>query len=216
VSVIAIDGPAGAGKSTVAAALARALGWSYLDTGAMYRAVALAALRAGTDLDDGAAVARVARAAVIEVDDGTVRLDGADVTDEIRSGRVTGAAPRVAALREVRDVLVERQRTIGERSDVVMEGRDIGAQVVPDAALKVYLTASLDERARRRLDQTGTPDATREDVAAALARRDEIDASRAASPLARAPDAVVVDTTDLGVDDVVRRILLELERARAR
>jgi CMP/dCMP kinase len=182
----------------------------------MYRAVALAALRAGTDLDDGAAVARVARAAVIEVDDGTVRLDGADVTDEIRSGRVTGAAPRVAALREVRDVLVERQRTIGERSDVVMEGRDIGAQVVPDAALKVYLTASLDERARRRLDQTGTPDATREDVAAALARRDEIDASRAASPLARAPDAVVVDTTDLGVDDVVRRILLELERARAR
>ncbi|HEX2235807.1 MAG TPA: (d)CMP kinase [Actinomycetota bacterium] len=215
-SVIAIDGPAGAGKSTVAAALARALGWSYLDTGAMYRAVALAALRAGTDLGDGAAVARVARAAEIEVDDGTVRLDGADVTDEIRSGPVTSAAPRVAALREVRDVLVERQRTIGERSDVVMEGRDIGAQVVPDAALKVYLTATLDERARRRLDQTGTPDATREDVAAALARRDEIDASRAASPLARAPDAVVVDTTDLGVDDVVRRILFELERARAR
>jgi cytidylate kinase len=217
-SVIAIDGPAGAGKSTVAAAVARALGWTYVDTGAMYRAVALAALSAGTDLGDAAAVARIARAARVEVGDGRVRLDGNDVTDEVRTERVTSAVSRVAALPEVRDVLVERQRAIGTVSDVVMEGRDIGVRVVPDAALKVFLTAALDARARRRLAQLGSSAAAAsvEEVARAIARRDEADASRAASPLARAPDAVIIDTTELDVDAVVERILIELERARGR
>jgi cytidylate kinase len=217
-SVIAIDGPAGAGKSTVAAAVARALGWTYVDTGAMYRAVALAALSAGTDLGDAAAVARIARAARVEVGDGRVRLDGNDVTDEVRTERVTSAVSRVAALPEVRDVLVERQRAIGRSSDVVMEGRDIGVRVVPDAALKVFLTAALDARAGRRLAQLApsAAAASLEEVARALARRDEADASRAASPLARAPDAVTIDTTELDVDAVVERILIELERARER
>lgn len=217
-SVIAIDGPAGAGKSTVAAAVARALGWTYVDTGAMYRAVALAALNAGTDLGDAAAVARIATGARVEVGDGRVRLDGNDVTDDVRTERVTSAVSRVAALPEVRDVLVERQRAIGRRSDVVMEGRDIGVRVVPDAALKVFLTAALDARAGRRLAQLGSSAAAAsvEEVARALARRDEADASRAASPLARAPDAVTIDTTGLDVDAVVERILIELERARER
>jgi len=209
-SVIAIDGPAGAGKSTVAHAVAAALGWSYLDTGAMYRAVALAALDRGIPPDSGDALGALARSLSFEPRSEGIIVDGVDVSARVRHERVTAVVSQVAAHPEVRAVLAQRQRDLARRADVVIEGRDIGAAVVPDAVLKVYLTASLATRAARRRDQLGLGDATTgEALEASLAARDEADASRAASPLTRAPDAVVIDTTELDVDEVVRRVVAE-------
>jgi len=213
-TVVAIDGPAGAGKSTVARALARALGWLHLDTGAMYRAVALAALDSGVDAMDEVELAELARRLDIEATPDAVLVDGVDVSARIRSAEVTDTVARVAAHARVRSVLAARQQAVARAADVVMEGRDIGATVAPGAALKVYLTASLKARARRRALELGSGDAATVDAeAAALAARDRADSSRRASPLAAAPDAVVVDTTDLTVEDVVGRVLAEL-RAR--
>ncbi|MFV0527083.1 MAG: (d)CMP kinase [Acidimicrobiales bacterium] len=201
--VIAIDGPSGSGKSTVARRLADELGLRYLDTGAMYRSVTLAVLSRGIDPDDEAAVADTARSARVELaEDGVVLLDGVEVTTAIRSAAVNDTVSAVAANQSVRAVLVDRQRQwIREHGGGVLEGRDIGTVVYPDARLKVYLTASDSARAARRARDEATDDQHR--VAQALARRDHADSTRQVDPLRQADDARVLDTTDLSIDEVV-------------
>jgi cytidylate kinase len=201
--LIAIDGPAGAGKSTVARALAGRLGITYLDSGAMYRCVALAALRAGTDVDDAAGLTGIAECLELELGDGRVELDGEDVSDAIRTPEVTAAASRVSAHPGVRAAMVARQRGLIEAGDYVAEGRDIGTVVSPEAPLKVFLNASPAERARRRAAETGEHP---RDVLDAQDARDERDESREHGPLRAADDAVEVDTTGLDADEVVERI----------
>ena len=191
--LIAIDGPAGAGKSTVARAVADALGFTYLDTGAMYRCVALAELRGAAD-PAACAIGFGER----------ITLDGDDVTDAIRSPEVTARASEVAARPEVRRQLVARQRELIRSGDYVAEGRDIGTVVAPDAELKVFLTASPRERARRRAEQTG---ADVEDVLRQQGERDARDEAREHSPLQPARDALRVDTDGLSVDDVTQKIV---------
>ena len=207
--LVAIDGPAGAGKSTVARELARELGFTYLDSGAMYRCVALLSLASPQ-----AQPAALAAAASIELAStpGRVLLDGRDVTEEIRAPAVSEAASRVAADPGVREALVEKQRELIARGDWVAEGRDIGTVVAPDAALKVFLTAGPRERARRRADQLGADPAV---VLADQTLRDERDITREHSPLAPAPGAVTLDTTALTVSDAVARVAA-LARASAR
>jgi cytidylate kinase len=202
--VIAIDGPAGAGKSTVARGVAEALGLTYLDSGAMYRCVALAALRAGTDLGDGAALGAVARGLEIEFRRDGVRLDGVDVSEQIRSSEVTAAASRVAAHPEVREAMVERQRALIAAAGYVAEGRDIGTVVSPDSPLKVFLTARDEVRARRRAAERGEPI---DEVRAAQLERDSRDREREHAPLRPAGDAVELDTTDLSVSEAVERVV---------
>jgi len=194
--VVAIDGPAGAGKSSVARAVAEALGFTYLDTGAMYRSVGLAAAR------DGVAPAEAAARARIELGE-RVLLDGEDVTEAIRTAEASEAASRAAADPAVRSALVAQQRRIVADGDWVAEGRDIGTVVAPDAAVKVFLTASPQERARRRAAQIGADVAT---VLAEQAIRDERDATREHAPLTAAPDAVQLDTTGLTLEQVVARV----------
>jgi cytidylate kinase len=201
--VIAIDGPAGAGKSTVARALAQRLGFTYLDSGAMYRCVALAALRAGVDPDDGEAAARLAAGLEIGFADGRVVLDGEDVGEEIRTPEVSAAASRVSVHAQVRAAMVERQRDLIASGRYVAEGRDIGTVVSPDAPLKVFLTATEDERVRRRAAETGEAATA---VRAAQAERDARDREREHGALRAAGDAVEVDTTGLAIDEVVARI----------
>jgi CMP/dCMP kinase len=208
--VIAIDGPAGAGKSTVAQGVARALDFAYLDSGAMYRCVALAALRAGIDLNDEERLAELARGIELDFADGRVSLDGADVTEKIRTAEVGEAASRVAAQPEVRGAMVERQRGLISNGRYVAEGRDIGTVVSPDAPLKVFLTASPEERARRRSEESGDP---ADGVLEAQRERDRRDRERDHGPLRPAEDAVEVDTTGLPVDEVVDRVVA-LARAR--
>jgi CMP/dCMP kinase len=218
VTTVAIDGPAGAGKSSVARALAAALGFRYLDTGAMYRAVALAALRRDIDLDDEAALASVLRGLSLELDGDRVLVDGSDVSAEIRSPAVTSGAARAARHPSVRAALAASQRALAQGGDVVMEGRDIGSEVLPDADVKIYLTASLDERARRRAHQSGAP-MSGEELAvlrADLARRDESDHTRAVSPLVQATDAIVIDSTGMSQEEVVAGIVAEVRRREGR
>src|SRR5260370_10876385 len=207
--IIAIDGPSGAGKGTIARATAHALGYRHIDSGAMYRAVGWKALQAGIALDDEGAVAALADASRIEVTEAAVAIDGVDVTRAIRTPEIDRAAAAVARLPQVRAGLVDRQRRLGAGGGVVMEGRDIGTVVFPDADVKVYLDASPDERARRRASnaaRTGGPTAVAE-VATMLTERDELDRTRQASPLYAARDAKVVDTTGKSVDDVVREVM---------
>lgn len=206
---IAIDGPAGAGKSTVAKALAKALDAMYLDTGAMYRAFGLALLRMGVDVTDPAAVAAHARNTDITVDyvDGGQRIyiGGEDVTGAIRSPEVSAAASLTSAVPEVREEMVALQRRIAEGHNVIMDGRDIGTVVLPNATLKVYLTASAEERARRRcreLEEKGAPQPY-EQVLREIEERDWRDTHREASPLKAAADAVIVDTSDMSLDESV-------------
>jgi cytidylate kinase len=222
--VIAIDGPAGAGKSTIAAMLAARLGVPYLDTGAMYRAVALLALRAGLEvpLDDrGAAkVQHLLADHTIDVAVGkgrtAVMIDGEDVSHQIRTPECSAMASAVSALPGVRRQLVEMQRRIGAQNGGVIEGRDIGSVVFPDAQLKVFLTASPEERASRRLRdvQRLDPTASLQDVQQEQHRRDRQDSSRGESPLKVARGAVVVDTSGLAPEEVIGRLLEELDRAR--
>lgn len=215
--VVAIDGPAGSGKSTVARGVARALRFLVLDTGAMYRAATLAALDRGLDLTDAAAVTEAARAAEIVVgedQDDRVLLDGRDVSSDIRGPAVTAAVSIVSAHPGVREVMVARQRAWAERhGGGVVEGRDIGTVVFPDAAVKVFLVASDDERARRRQrdEEAAARQADVGEVREALARRDALDAGRTASPLKPADDALVIDTTGRTVDDVVAEIVSRFE-----
>jgi CMP/dCMP kinase len=202
--VISIDGPAGAGKSTVARAVAERLGFTYLDSGAMYRCVALGAIERGVDLDDPVGTGKLAGSLAIEFGHGRVKLDGDDVSIPIREPRVTEAASRLSVHPAVREALVARQRELIEAGDYVAEGRDIGTVVSPDAPLKVFLTATAEERARRRAEQTGeNPEA----VLAAQRDRDDRDRSREHSALEPAADAVEIDTTDLGLEQVVDRVV---------
>ena len=206
---IAIDGPSGAGKGTVARAVATHLGYRHVDSGAMYRAVGWKALREAVPLDDESSVARIATGAQLSVSDEAVTIDGADVTRAIRTPEIDRAATAVARLPQVRAALVARQRAYGEHGGIVMEGRDIGTVVFPDADVKIYLDASPEERAWRRAHDpahTGGPTAVAE-VATALTARDELDRSRNVSPLYAAADAVVIDTTGQSVDNVVERVL---------
>jgi CMP/dCMP kinase len=202
--VIAIDGPAGAGKSTVARALAERLGLTYLDSGAMYRCVALAALRGGVELDDARALADLARGLQIQPAGGRVILDGEDVTEAIRDPAVTAAASRVSVHQGVREAMVERQRALIAAGDYVAEGRDIGTVVSPDSPLKVFLTAGEAERARRRAAETDEP---LDRVQAAQASRDARDRHREHGALRPAADATEIDTTGLDVDQVVDRVI---------
>jgi cytidylate kinase len=203
--VIAIDGPAGSGKSTVAKALAARLGLEYLDTGAMYRGVTFAALRRGIDPGERDQVARLVQDLELQVGPEAVVVDGVDATIEIRGPEVSRAVSIVAANPDVRSEMVRRQRAwVAERDGGVLEGRDIGTVVFPDAELKVYLTADPEVRAQRRSKEVR--DLDYETVAADLARRDALDAGRDVSPLTEAPDAYVVDTTGLGVDEIIEVI----------
>jgi cytidylate kinase len=208
--IIAIDGPSGAGKGTVARGVARALNYRHIDTGAMYRALAWKALRDGIDLDREHDVAALGERADFDLEQGRVRIDTRDVAAAIRTPEIDAAAATIARHPAVRRVLVARQREYGQGGGIVMEGRDIGTVVFPDADVKVYLDASPEERARRRsLDPAHASSRAHElaEVASALAARDRSDSTRAASPLAVAGDAVVIDTTGLAVEDVVARVL---------
>jgi CMP/dCMP kinase len=207
--VIAIDGPSGAGKGTISRTLSEALGYRHIDTGAMYRAVGWKALHDGVLLNEEAAVATIAQRAAIVVEDGVVSIDGHDVTKAIRTPEIDKAAASVARLPRVREVLVARQRALGADGGVVMEGRDIGTVVFPNADLKIYLDASAEERARRRANDpahTGSQ-AGQAAVAAAIQARDTSDTTRTVSPLTLAPDAVHIDTTAMPISAVVEQVL---------
>jgi CMP/dCMP kinase len=211
--VVAIDGPSGSGKSTVAREVANALGLRYLDTGAMYRAVTWLALSRGVDLADPVALAELAEHAELEITADPqapqIVAAGTDVSAEVRSPRVTAAVSTVSAVAAVRSAMVRRQREIIGAGGIVVEGRDIGSTVMPDAAVKVFLTADAGTRARRRSRQDGTGEARRQvaDTQADLIRRDEADSTRPTSPLQQAPDALVVDSSALSIDQVVAAVL---------
>ena len=207
--IIAIDGPSGAGKGTIARTLSSELGYRHVDTGAMYRAVGWKACRDGIALDDEDGVAGVASRASLIVENGHVEIDGHDVTRAIRTPEVDKIATAVARLPRVREVLVARQRELGASGGVVMEGRDIGTVVFPNADVKVYLDASAEERARRRANDaahTGSQ-VGQAAVAEAIAARDKSDTTRAVSPLTLAADAVRIDTTELSVEAVVAQVM---------
>lgn len=213
--IIAIDGPSGAGKGTVARTVSQALGYRHVDTGAMYRAVGWKALHDGIPFDDEDAVAALAQRATIVVEGGVVSIDGHDVTTAIRTPEMDKAATAVARLPRVRETLVARQRAIGDQGGVVMEGRDIGTVVFPGADVKIYLDASPEERARRRANDaahTGSQ-AGQAAVAEAIQARDKSDTTRTASPLTLAPDATLIDTTSMPIDQVVTAVM-NLVRAR--
>ena len=202
--VIAIDGPAGAGKSTVARAVAEEIDFTYLDSGAMYRCVALAALEGGVDLDDGEALGELAEGLEIGFDGRQVLLGHRDVSREVRTPEVTAAASRVSVHPRVREAMVARQRQLIEAGRYVAEGRDIGTVVSPDSPLKIFLTASDEERARRRAAQTGEDI---ESVLAAQRQRDARDTEREHGALRAAEDAVELDTTGLSLQEVVARVV---------
>jgi len=208
--IIAIDGPSGAGKGTVARTVAARLSYPHVDTGAMYRSVAWKALHQLVDLADGPAVAALARASTFDLGART-RIDGVDVTAAIRTPAIDEAAAIVARHPDVRRVLVERQREYGQSSGVVMEGRDIGSVVFPHADVKVYLDASPEERARRRRDdaahEAGRGASAVDTIAEKLEARDHSDRTRAVSPLTQAPDALYIDTTGMTIDAVVEQVM---------
>jgi cytidylate kinase len=208
--IVAIDGPSGAGKGTVARAVAARLGYRHIDTGAMYRALAWKASHDGLDLLDEQAVAALGERAAFDVEAGRIAIDGHDVAAAIRTLEIDKAAAAVARHPAVRRALVARQRGYGEAGGVVMEGRDIGTVVFPDAHVKIYLDASPEERARRRAADpahASSKAAQLADVATALAERDKSDSTRPVSPLAVAPDAVVIDTTGVPIADVIEKVL---------
>ena len=207
--IVAIDGPSGAGKGTVARAVAARLGYRHVDTGAMYRAVAWRAMHGGVDVTDETAVSAIGERASFDLEQGRVVIDGHDVAAAIRTPDIDRAAAAVARHPAVRRVLVARQRAFGNEGGIVMEGRDIGTVVFPDADVKIYLDASPAERARRRAADpahASSKGAQLADVATALAERDKSDSTRAVSPLTVAPDAIVIDTTNLSVAEVIDRV----------
>ncbi len=222
---IAIDGPAGAGKSTIGALVAERMGYLFLDTGAMYRAVALAALRRGVGPDDGTNLAKLAREVRVAIGPPTVRdgraytvlLDGADVTWEIRSTDVDGVVSQVARVPEVRDAMVEQQRALASRGRVVMVGRDIGTVVLPAAERKIFLTASAAERAKRREEELRSRGQVRprQELLQEILRRDRLDSERKVAPLRAAEDAVIVQTDGLSVGQALERVLEIVTRSAA-
>ena len=216
--VIAIDGPGGVGKSTVSNRVATALGLPHLDTGSTYRAAGLMALRSGAELEDAIAVVDSIRDADITIELGVVSIDGMEVTEALRSDAVTSASSAVAKHPEVRAGIVALQRSwvADHGGSAVVEGRDIGTVVFPDAPVKIYLTARPEVRAARRANDAEVGSKTRDQIAAELAARDHADSTRATSPLRPADDAVIVDTSDLDIDGVVKTILDVVERVTTR
>lgn len=213
--MVAIDGPAGAGKSTIARRLAERLQFTYIDTGAMYRAVALWGWRQGVDMSDMHRMEQLAAAAEILLAPGRIELNGEDVTEEIRRAEVSSGASKIAVIPGVRRAMVAKQRAIGERSSVVMEGRDIGTVVFPNAEVKVYLDAEVAERVRRRLEEMRAKGQAvdAEKLTAEIKERDLRDSTRADAPLSQAPDAVYLDSTHLSIGEVEEAIL-KIVRAR--
>jgi cytidylate kinase len=213
--VVAIDGPSGAGKSTIAKRLAQRLGFIYIDTGAMYRAVALWGLREGVDMSDMHRMEQLAVASEIELAPGRIELNGEDITEAIRRPEVSSGASKIAVIPGVRRAMVAQQRALGERTSVVMEGRDIGTVVFPNAAVKVYLDAQLAERVHRRLEElhAAGQQMSEETLSAQMKERDLRDSTRADAPLAQAPDAAYLDSTKLTLDEVEEAIL-KIVRAR--
>jgi cytidylate kinase len=215
---IAIDGPAGAGKSTIAKYISQTLGITYLDTGAMYRAVALKAIREGVDTRDREKMALLVKNICIRIDfsegEQRVFLDNEDVSEKIRSAQVSQGASDVATIPEVRLKMVELQRAIAKGKSVVMDGRDIGTYVLPDSEIKIFLTASLEERTRRRyMEQVSKGmDVSLDEVRKGIEYRDKNDSSRDFAPLAKARDAIEIDTTHMTVEEVARKIMGFIER----
>jgi cytidylate kinase len=216
--IVAIDGPSGAGKGTIARALAARLAYRHVDTGAMYRAVAWKALQDRVDLQDDERVADLAGRIAIMVADGVVTVDGQDIARAIRTPEIDAAAAAVARQPQVREILIGQQRDAGRQGGVVMEGRDIGTVVFPHADVKIYLDASPDERARRRASDpahaAGRGGTAVQDVATALEARDRSDRTRATSPLTCAPDAIKIDTTGVPVEEVIARVLAIVDERR--
>ncbi len=211
--IIAIDGPSGVGKGTVARAIAAELGYRHVDSGAMYRAVGWKAAQLGVPLDREDELSRLATDSAIEISSTLVAIDGTDITRTIRTPAIDKAAAAVARLPKVRAILVDRQRQLGVDRGIVMEGRDIGTVVFPDADLKLYLDASAEERARRRAsDPAHSGPVALAEVATALKERDQSDSTRAASPLYAAADAMVIDTTGTPVDQVVAQVMAMVRR----
>lgn len=213
--VVAIDGPAGAGKSTIAKRLAERLGFTYIDTGAMYRAVALWAVRQSVDFADPHRMEQLALAAAIELAPGRIQLNGEDVTAAIRTPEVSSGASKIAVIPGVRRAMVAKQREIGRKVSVVMEGRDIGTVVFPDADVKVFLDANPEERVRRRLRESRAKgeEVSESVLAAQMKERDQRDSTRADAPLSQAPDALYLDSTVLTIEEVEEAIL-KMVRAR--
>jgi len=213
--IIAIDGPAGSGKSTLAALLARRFHYTNIETGAMYRALALKAMQSGASLDDGPALARLAAVSRIELrpqpDGNRVLLDGKDVTDRIRHQDITDAASRVSVHPPVREWMVQQQQQMGDGGGVVMEGRDIGTRVFPHAEVKIFLDAAPEVRGARRFLQQPAVNVPEASVLADLRERDRRDRTRATSPLVAAPDAVVIDSTNLNLEEVLRQAVEIIE-----
>ena len=216
--IVAIDGPAGAGKSTVAKRLAKELGYTYMDTGAMYRAFALKAARDGIDLENEDALRAALAATNIELHEDAggprVVLDGRDVAGEIRTPELSQSASKVSALKPVRERMVELQRAMGARGGIVAEGRDIGTVVFPGAEVKVFLTAGSDERARRRFAELkgNGKGVTLEETVAEMEQRDRRDREREYAPLRQADDAIAIDSTGMTVDEVLERIMKEIKK----
>jgi len=213
-NVIAIDGPGGAGKSTIAKLLAKKLNYLHLDTGAMYRAVTLAAINENIDFDDKEKLIKLAKKISITFNkNGEIILDNKNVSQEIRSSEVNAHVSKIAAVKGVRNVLVEKQQSLAQKNKVVMDGRDITTVVLPEAEHKFFLTASLAERAKRRYQEMRSKnnDADLEEIKKSIARRDKLDSEREHSPLKKAEDAVLIDTTELSIDEVLKKLISLIE-----